>query len=108
MERDPQRTQVIAFSFLLGCALAVLGCDRGTKTTSPPKASPPATSSSDSANPIASETASPPHTAERQTQPTTPADSAKSGSEAHPHEKLFVDWPKPQFVLLVTGQQMGY
>lgn len=35
-------------------------------------------------------------------------DSAANTSDAKRQEPLFVDWPEPDFVLLVTGQQRGY
>ncbi len=36
------------------------------------------------------------------------APAATKPAEPKKHEPLFVDWPRPEFVVMVTGQQQGY
>ena len=71
-------------------ALAVIGCDRGTQpgAATVPAAGPPQN------NPNAAAAPKP-----------TPATPADPPAKPPP---LFADWPRPDFVLVLTGQQLGY
>ena len=70
-----------------------------TGTTTPAEA-PSSVAQSPAVNPLRTADDPPPR-------PPAKNSSASQAKPAH-HEPLFVNWPKPQFVFLITGQQMGY
>jgi hypothetical protein len=104
------RTVAIVYCFALACALvASLGGCEGKRINeqefiqfSEFEDEPAATSPFTQTGPATKRPA---------TRPAIGSGALEKGAEkpaAKVHEPLFVDWPQPAFVILVTGQQLGY
>jgi hypothetical protein len=115
MERDSRWTEIRCSSLILVCFVLILaGCNRSPATPaslpttnageSPENAPSPSSVASDSTAP-ATETEKDSGTTST---PSKSSDSKVPSTTDSHHEPLFVGWPKPQIVFLITGQQMGY
>lgn len=120
MDRVSRPVVTLRIGLVLACiGLVSFACNRASN---PPAASQPSTTSAsseattatpapagknptDEPSPVAQSPASESQKAPGEAQT---SDSSTSETKAPHREPLFVNWPKPQFVLLVTGQQMGY
>ncbi len=94
---------------VVGCCLLLVACNRQTDSN----AKPPVTIAAPSGDRPASNDHPPAAAAGSSVDPSTasPAtavDGSANKVDGKHQEPLFVGWPKPQFALLITGQQMGY
>lgn len=117
---------------LIAIAVALVACNRQPPTPATPAASPAPPASSTTTAPSTNATDDLPakNRAPEASAKDTPASSSQATDSNRPaappepsetnkgkeskqakakkHDPLFVDWPTPKFVMLVSGQQMGY